>query len=151
MNSGKIIAIFIITALWDVVLRFMATGKLNVVGIEKMKWVVVLKEYFERHTLLSAALVAGFVGAVTELCLQYTVNRWFQSSTIGFVVAVVLVSGLIGLPMRYSKLFPHLDEFYYKRLGFTYSFGTDAFSGFVVMVTYWVIDTFVKNMLTHNK
>ena len=147
MNSNKIIAIYVITALWDVVLRFMATGNLKVAGVEKMKWVVVLKEYFERHTLLSAALVAGFVGAVTELTLQYTVNSWFPSHSIGFVLGVVMVSGLIGLPMRYSKLFPHLDEFYYERLGFTYSFGTDAFSGFVVMVTYWLFDKFMNNYI----
>ena len=144
MNSDKIIAIFIITALWDIVLRFMATRVISVAGIENMKWVVVLKEYFERHTLLSAALVAGFVGAVTELTLYHTVNRWFSAHTLGFVLGVVIVSGLIGLPMRYSKLFPHLDEFYYKRLGFVYSFSTDAFSGFVVMVTYWLLNKFTN-------
>lgn len=144
MDPGKTIAVFVITSLWDVVLRWVATGYLPLAGLEEMKWIVVLKDYFERHTVLGAALIAGFVGAVTEICLHHTVNRWFPPQSALFVAGVILVSGLIGLPMRYSGLFPHLEQYYYKPLGFWYSFATDAFSGFVVMMTFWSLKKILR-------
>ncbi len=136
LDSNEIITIFVITALWDVALRFVVEGKIPLSGIEDMKWIVVLKGYFKRHTLLGAALIAGFVGAVTEVLLQRSVYTWYSQNTKSRGLAVLLVSGLIGLPMRYSGLFPHLEEHYYKPLGFQYSFCTDVFSGLVVMITH---------------
>ena len=130
----RIVIIFIITALWDVVLRFMAQGHIKFLGIENMKWVVVLKEYFEKHTLLAAALIAGFVGAVTQLVIETTFPTMSNEYITG--LAILLLSGLIGIPMRYSGLFPELKKYYYDRLGFTYSFLADANSGLVVLLTY---------------
>ena len=135
-----IIIIFLITAFWDVILRLFAEGKINFFGIEKMKWVMVLSEYFEKHTILSAALIAGFVGAITHYfiirCLDFL--NLSGVSVYTFMV-VVLISGILGLPMRYSGIFPHLKTYYYDTLGFHYSFATDAFSGVVVAISYQII------------
>ena len=60
-----VVIVFLITAAWDVALRFLAQGDVRAFGVERMRWVLNLRPYFEQHTLLSAALVAGFVGAVT--------------------------------------------------------------------------------------
>ena len=56
--------VFIITGLWDIILRMMSEGKISFLGVENMKWVRTLKNYFKKHTILSAALLAGFVGAL---------------------------------------------------------------------------------------
>ena len=133
----RIVIIFIITALWDVVLRFMAEGHIQFSGIENMKWVVVLKDYFKKHTLLAAALIAGFVGAVTQLVIELLFTK--IKNTYVYTTCVLLLSGLIGLPMRYTGLFPVLKEHYYDPLGFPYSFSSDTFSGLVVMLTYYFL------------
>ena len=135
-RSDKIILIFIITALWDVVLRFMALGHIHLLGIENMKWVTVLKPYFEYHTLLGAALIAGFVGAFTGallLSLPVPQNEPWAA------IWLFILSGLVGIPMRLSGLFPVLEKHYYEPLGFTYSFITDGLSGIVVGGTYAMI------------
>ena len=66
MNYYKLIILtFIITALWDVCLRFMALNyeKLPKIINKTMPFIKDLKPYFQKHTLLAAALIAGFVGA----------------------------------------------------------------------------------------
>jgi hypothetical protein len=128
------VIVFLITAAWDVILRWMAEGYITLFGVERMKWVRVLKPYFAAHSLLAAALIAGFVGAVT-----YPIITRFNPSPDSRAVTslwILLVSGAIGQMMRYSGLFPHLKRHYYDELGFAYSFLTDAFSGAVVAVTY---------------
>lgn len=130
-----LILVFFITAIWDIVLRFMAEGKIKFFGIEDMKWVKVLKEYFEHYSILSAALIAGFVGAIAYYYLVYILDYLKPSSILYVALITFLVSGLIGIPMRYSGTFPILNEYYYERLGFNYSFITDAFSGLVVAAT----------------
>lgn len=139
-NSNSIILIFIITAAWDIILRFMALGELQFGGIENMRWVTTLKPYFERHTLLAAALIAGFVGAITRwliLILPYP-----KQQLLGIVWLFVL-SGLVGIPMRHSGLFPHLEKYYYDPLGELYSFITDGLSGLIVGGTYAFFVNFV--------
>lgn len=138
--TRDVIIVFIITAVWDVVLRLVSEGKIYLFGIEKMKWITVLEEYFEKHTVLGAALIAGFVGAVTHVLIILALNT-FNVSGINLysTIIVLLVSGIIGIPMRYSKLFPYLKLYYYDRLGFPYSFATDAFSGIVVAVSFQVL------------
>ena len=135
MNA--IVPVFVITALWDVVLRLMATGYLHMLGVERMRWVRVLRPYFARHTLLAAASIAGIVGAVT-LPIIVATNPYPQSQ-LRSLLWVALISALVGQMMRYSGLFPHLKRYYYDTLGFAYSFTTDAFSGVVVAVTYHLL------------
>jgi hypothetical protein len=130
-----LILVFFITAVWDIVLRFMAEGKIKFFGVEDMKWVVVLKEYFQEYSVLAAALLAGFVGAFTYYNLVYILEYLKPASLIQVGIITFLVSGLVGIPMRTSGSFPVLKEYYYDRLGFNYSFITDAMSGVVVAIT----------------
>lgn len=142
-HSDSIILTFIITALWDVVLRFMALGHIHFLGIEQMKWVTVLKPYFEYHTLLGAALIAGFVGAFTRalmLSLPGPQNQPWAA------IWLFVLSGLVGIPMRFSGLFPMLERHYYEPLGFIYSFITDGFSGIVVGATYATIVSMTRKL-----
>ena len=138
--SQDVIIIFIITALWDVILRMMSEGKIKFFGIENMKWITVLEEYFQKHTVLSAALIAGFVGAITHFIIIKSLDT-FKLSGVNLytILLVIMISGIIGIPMRYSGLFPHLKKHYYDPLGFGYSFATDAFSGIVVGTSYQII------------
>tara|TARA_B100000768_G_scaffold181607_1_gene205358 strand:- start:3388 stop:3843 length:456 start_codon:yes stop_codon:yes gene_type:complete len=138
--TQDIIIIFLITAFWDVILRLFSEKKLKFFGLENMKWITVLSEYFEKHTVLSAALIAGFVGALTHYIIIKSLNFLNLSGVNIYTFAIVVfISGILGIPMRYSGIFPHLKTHYYDPLGFTYSFATDAFSGVVVGATYQVI------------
>ena len=104
----QLILVFLITGLWDMILRAMALGNFSFLGIEKMKWVTTLKPYFEHHTLLGAALIAAFVGAVTYPLIQYAFDKFNITNAIIQLIVVFLISGLVGIPMRYSGLFPIL-------------------------------------------
>lgn len=139
----QLILVFLITGLWDMILRAMALGNFSFLGIEKMKWVTTLKPYFEHHTLLGAALIAAFVGAFTYPLIQYAFDKFNITNAIIQLIVVFLISGLVGIPMRYSGLFPILDEHYYKPLGFTYSFITDGMSGVVVTITLFFVQLFI--------
>jgi H+/Cl- antiporter ClcA len=137
-----LIAAFVSTALWDVVLRQISAGHVPVPIVRDFQWVKVLRPYFQRHTVLSAALIAGFVGAVTYAIIaptwtiiRNTVSTSPAVSETIYVVYVALISGVVGLGMRASSLFPHLTKYYYDRLPMWYSFGSDMFSGLVVYAT----------------
>jgi hypothetical protein len=129
-----LVGAFVVTAAWDVVLRLFAERRVRFLGIEDWRWVVTLRPYFEAHTVLAAALIAGFVGAVAYALIAATPgsSTW---SLLPYLAWVTLVSGVVGIPMRHSGLFPHLKRHYYDELGFGYSFATDAFSGVVVCAT----------------
>jgi hypothetical protein len=138
--TKDIIIIFLITAAWDVILRLFSEGKITFFGIEKMKWIRALKGYFENHTVLSAALIAGFVGAITYYIITKSIDFLnVPGFNIYTILLTIFISGIVGIPMRYSGLFPHLKKHYYDNLGFWYSFATDAFSGVVVGSTYQII------------
>lgn len=135
MDYATLTEVFVVTALWDVILRLFSTKKLRIFGIDRWNWVHALEGYFHEQTVLAAALLAGFAGAVAYAFIQL----WKPSlDSIGTVLAygiwVVVLSALIGLPMRYSGLFPHLKKHYYDRLPVTTIF-SDALSGVVVGVT----------------
>tara|TARA_Y100000748_G_C15455340_1_gene472632 strand:+ start:872 stop:1324 length:453 start_codon:yes stop_codon:yes gene_type:complete len=138
-----LILVFFITGFWDVVLRAMSEGRFSFLGIEKMKWVIVLKDYFDKHTILGAALIAAFVGAVTYPLIVYTQDKFNITNRIVQLIVVFLISGLVGIPMRYSGLFPILNEHYYKPLGFGYSFMTDAMSGVIVSISLFFLHLFI--------
>tara|TARA_B110000977_G_C11087840_1_gene495466 strand:+ start:2374 stop:2814 length:441 start_codon:yes stop_codon:yes gene_type:complete len=136
---NQIILAFIVTAFWDVILRWYAEDRMPHLSapldVHAWNWVKVLRPYFEKHTLLGAALIAGFVGAITAYVMSF-INL---KNNYVYAVILVLLSGFIGLPMRYTGLFPHLKTHYYDTLGFETSFLTDAFSGVVVGVTIFMI------------
>jgi len=141
--ENELIKVFIITGLWDIILRYLAEGRISFLGIEKMKWVTTLREYFEYHTLLGAALIAAFVGAVTYPLIMYTLNAFDISNRIMQLIVVFVISALVGIPMRYSGLFPVLKEYYYDPLGPVYSSITDGMSGVVVAVSLFIFNYFI--------
>ena len=138
-----LILVFFITAFWDIVLRAMAEGKISFFGIEKMKWVTTLKAYFEHHTILGAALIAAFVGAIAYVLIIYTFDSLDVNNKMYQLLLSFFISGLVGIPMRLSGLFPILDKHYYEPLGFTYSFITDGISGVIVSLTLFFLQLYI--------
>lgn len=142
-SHENMIAAFCITGGWDVVLRLFSEKKIKLLGIENWKWVRVLEPYFQKHTTLAAALIAGFVGAIAYFLISYF-SFSDKLGPLAYLSWVIFVSAIVGIPMRYSGLFPHLYEHYYKPLGFAYSMATDAFSGVVVYVTMIVLQKILE-------
>lgn len=140
----NLILVFIITGFWDVILRAMAEGKVSFLGIENMKWVTTLRDYFNYHTVLGAALIAAFVGAIAYVLIIYTFDTFNVTNKFLQLLIVFIISSLVGIPMRYSGLFPILDKYYYKPLGFTYSFITDGISGVIVAITLFFIQLYIN-------
>tara|TARA_B110000483_G_scaffold231777_1_gene298569 strand:- start:21151 stop:21606 length:456 start_codon:yes stop_codon:yes gene_type:complete len=140
----NLILVFIITGFWDVILRAMAEGKISFLGIENMKWVTTLKDYFNYHTVLGAALIAAFVGAIAQVLIIYTFDIFNVTNKFLQLLIIFIISSLVGIPMRYSGLFPILDKYYYKPLGFTYSFITDGISGVIVAITLFLIQLYIN-------
>ena len=139
-NIYKTITIsFIITALWDVVLRKMSENydSLPTSIQNAFPFISYLTPYFEKHTLLDAALIAGFVGACTQAIIliigkyyKFFINNIYYLMGITFVI-----SALFGFVMKFSKLFPNLDETYYKELGTIRAMYHDGVSGLIVQST----------------
>ncbi len=134
-KSSDLILVFVITAVWDVILRVFSEQKIRILGIHKWRWVAALRPYFAKHTVLSAALLAGLAGAIAYACI--TLPPFYDTlGPFASLAWILVVSGVLGIPMRYSGLFPHLKTYYYDSLGFLYSLLTDILSGLVVCVTF---------------
>ena len=140
-NSSLIIITFIVTALWDVILRFMSLNFHILPGIIKtsMPFIKDLQPYFKHHTLLSAALIAGFVGATTQPIIIYFMSFPKNIKKINYIIKFLLlsfiISALYGFIMKASKLFPHLELYYYNKLGTFRSMYHDGISGLIVQIT----------------
>jgi len=155
-NSEIIILTFVITALWDVVLRFMALNFDKVPSIIKntMPFIGDLEPYFKIHTLLAAALIAGFVGATTQPIILYIMkfpqkNPKNISDLINiskFMIVSFIISALYGFIMKWSGLFPHLQKYYYDKLGVVRSMYHDGISGLIVQITLLSL-VYVKNLV----
>ena len=103
-------------------------------------FVFYLKPYFKKHTLLSAALIAGFVGALTQVIILNIHTLPTNAATfVSFMMTTFIISALFGFVMKFSKLFPHLVDTYYKNLGTARSMYTDGVSGIIVQVTLLII------------
>ena len=143
MEFYKLIVLtFVVTALWDVLLRFISLNN------EKIKektsyqfpvFVQYLKPYFQHHTLLSAALIAGFVGATAQSIILYFMKFPNVNSEAYYITKFMLlsyiVSALFGLIMKATKLFPYLDKHYYDNLGTLKGMYHDGISGLIVQST----------------
>ena len=138
-NKTLIILTFIVTGLWDVILRFMSLNYEILPASLQMSFVKDLAPYFEKHTLLAAALIAGFVGATTQpLILMITPFPKSLSNIkylTKFLTVSFIISALYGFVMKWSGLFPHLEEYYYKPLGVFNSMYHDGISGLIVQIT----------------
>jgi len=143
MDYKLIILTFIVTALWDVVLRFMSLNYEKLPKYFQMDFVEYLNPYFKQHTMLAAALIAGFVGATTQpiiLSMMDFPQSIFDFGYISkFMILTFIISALYGFIMKGSKLFPHLEKHYYDKLGVARSMYTDGVSGLVVQSTLLVI------------
>ena len=132
---------FIITALWDVVLRFMSENYDTLPKyIQSYGFLKALQPYFKHHTLLSAALIAGFIGA----CSLYFVLLIHKlptnmDTTFSFMIVAFVVSALYGFLMKFSGLHPHLDKTYYKYLGSVRGMLYDGVSGLIAYGTLLVV------------
>lgn len=133
-----IIATFIVTGLWDVMLRFLSLNN-DKIPMLFPDFIVNLKPYFQHHTLLSAALIAGFVGATTQPLILHLMNFPTKNSNVNyifkFMILTFIISALYGFVMKGSKLFPHLDRHYYDKLGTIRSMYHDGISGLIVQFT----------------
>jgi len=145
MEKSKLIIItFIVTALWDVLLRIISLNQEKIKNkIQIPEFIKYLKPYFEHHTLLSAALIAGFVGATTQPIIIYLMNFPSKNSNLiyilKFMVLSFIISALYGFIMKATKLFPYLDENYYDKLGLIRSMYHDGISGLIVQFTILIL------------
>lgn len=140
-----LILTFIITALYDVLLRYMSLNYDKLPAFFKwFDFIKYLTPYFKKHTMLSAALLAGFIGFGAQLIILTimpypNVKKINLHNIITFFVITFIVSALYGLPMKASKLFPILDETYYKGLGTFRGLYHDGISGLIVQFTLLVL------------
>lgn len=131
-----IILCFIITAGFDLALNLLPPP----LGAE------ILRPYFDKHTKLAAALIAGFVGAVTFVVI-YGVYQGIPELNAFNMVTIFSISALMGIPMRYSGWFPHLDVHYYQAIPRIQSFAADGLSGIMVAAVYYFLIYFVLNRM----
>jgi hypothetical protein len=140
--SNLIILTFIVTALWDVVLRFLSLNN-EKINYKFPDFVRYLKPYFQQHTMLSAALIAGFVGATTQPIILYFMKFPSIKSNImyilQFMVLSYIISAFFGILMKATKLFPHLDKHYYDKLGTLRGMYHDGISGLIVQSTILIL------------
>jgi hypothetical protein len=140
-----LILTFIITALYDILLRYMSLNYDKLPAFFKwFDFIKYLTPYFKKHTLLSAALLAGFIGFGAQLIILTimpypNVKKINLHNIITFFVITFIVSALYGLPMKASKLFPILDETYYKGLGTFRGLYHDGISGLIVQFTLLIL------------
>ena len=143
-----IIFTFIITAFWDILLRIIVEHQNNLPKFFQLKFLKYLIPYFKQHTLLAAALIAGFVGAFTQFIilslLKFPINSRDILYILQFLLATFTISGLFGIPIRISGLFPHLVDTYYKGLGPINGFIHDGVSGLIVQITLLLLSFLMK-------
>ena len=105
---------FIITALWDVILRTLSLYNPIPSLSNFFPFIRYLQPYFMKHTLLAAALIAGFVGATTQPIILYFMTFPTRNSSlkyiIQFIILTFIVSAFYGFIMKASKLFPPFRE-----------------------------------------
>ena len=133
------VAVFVVTALFDVALNLLPAPAGS----------VLLRQYFTKHTVLSAALVAGFTGAITFLLITAVLPFLSTGSIVNGlpicslknIVLIFFISALIGYPMQMSGFFPHLNEHYYNKpdLPRYQSFIADGLSGLIVASVLWMM------------
>jgi len=148
-----IIVTFIITSLWDIILRYMSINyeQLPLIIKRFIPFIKYLKPYFKIHTLLAAALIAGFVGAVSQslILLIMPVSDALENinNIIIFFVITFIVSALYGFIIKASNLFPYLEKYYYNKLGIIRSMYHDGISGLIVQLTLIIILLIKQNIL----
>ena len=122
--------VFVATALWDVVLRDLSVGSLRAGSLSSVGWIRDLRPYFNSHSIVGAAAIAGAVGV-----LAYSIIRvWSPDGLWRYAAWVLFVSVVVGLPMRVPGWFTELQLHYYN-LRPLLTLLTDGMSGLIVAVT----------------
>ena len=148
--------IFAITAAWDLIWRWMSTGKIvvcinDLICPSSWEWLKTGESYFKTHSTLGAMLIAGASG-IYALAVMDLVNSLFSlnSEHHSQLLVCLFASWVVGIPMRYfsdtlhTYLFKNLRTHYYNPLGFLHSSYSDAQSGIIVMITYLVIQKLMR-------
>lgn len=139
-NCNVYILTFIITALWDVVLRQLSENYEKIPTFVQYDFIQYLQPYFKKHTLLAAALIAGFIGSTTQIIiLHFHKLPTNKTSLLTFIIISFIISSLYGFLIKQSKLFPYLVNTYYKQLGVPRSMYLDGISGIIVQTTLLII------------
>lgn len=151
-NYQLIILTFIVTGLWDVLLRLFSLNYNSLPSIMKnyFPFIGYLTPYFEHHTMLAAALIAGFIGATAQVIiisiLKFPTLKNNLNYNLLFLFISFIISALYGFIMKLSKLFPYLDTTYYKNLGTIRGMYHDGISGLIVQITIYFL-LFIQNYL----
>ena len=140
--SNLLLLTFVVTAIWDIILRFLTERFNQLPSFLQFDFIYYLIPYFKKHTVLSAALIAGFVGYLTQYIIlsfqPFPIHKNIFN-ILTFLLFSFFISGLIGFPIKMSKLFPHLTNTYYKGLGTVNSFIADGVSGIIVQITLLIL------------
>ena len=138
-NSKLYILTFIIASVWDIILRFLSENYERLPNFFKYDFIKFLQPYFKRHTLLAAALIAGFIGATWQFIVihlhKFPKNLNNYLLIIQFLGISFIIASLYGFLMKWSNLFPHMEDTYYKKLGTIKGMYHDGISGLIVQIT----------------
>ena len=151
MNNSKLYIItFIIASTWDILLRFLSKNYERIPNFLKYDFIRYLQPYFKKHTLLSAALIAGFIGATCQFIIiqfhKFPKNFNNYQLIIQFLGISFIIAALYGFLMKWSNLFPHMEDTYYKNLGTIRSMYHDGISGIIVQTTIFCLLLINKNL-----
>jgi len=130
--------------LWDVILRVLSFNydKLPILIQTSLPFIKGIQPYFKKHTILAAALIAGFVGATTQSIIL-NIMPFPKNTNMPYLVKFLTVSFVISALYRFlitwSKLFPYLQMYYYDKLGVVRSMYHDGISGLIVQLTLLII------------
>ena len=136
---------FRLLILSSILLRFLSLNYHKLPAfIQEYKFIGYLTPFFKQHTMLAAALIAGYVGFGAQFIILNiqkfpNMKRVNFKEILLFLLLTFVVSALYGLPMKASKLFPHLDRTYYKNLGTIGGMISDGYSGLWVQCTLLVL------------
>ena len=98
-HCGLYVSTFFITGFWDIILRILSSNYETLPYYMKFDFIYYLKPYFKRHTLLSAALIAGFIGATCQLLIVNIASfpkRWDR-----YIPLFMVISFIISTPFSY--------------------------------------------------
>ena len=113
-NTYRLIVLtFIVTALYDVALRELSLYNL----------IPSVKAFFP------------FIQYLEPYFMKFPTRSSSAKYIIQFMVWTFIASALYGFIMKWSKLFPYLEEYYYKPLGLFKSLYHDGTSGLIVQFT----------------
>ena len=125
-----LILTFLVGGLWDIILRKYA---MTPVPWKKQDFAIALIPYFEKHSIITAAVYAGLVCLFTQLIILGIVDFPTRLSQVPlFLLVAFIVSAAAGYPMEKFDWPPGMADSQYKILGRPRATFTDGYSGLVV-------------------